>query len=216
MSAVVLAGGKSSRMGTDKAFLDYGERAFISLITDQLLRVSDDVIVAIGRKDRREFDILLRDERIRIINDTYYLENPLGGILSAFERVRHDYSFVVACDSPLLRESLVDYLYHRALGFSAAIPVWDAKNPITCEPLCGAYNVDETRRRIVEINSEQRCKHLVFSLQNVNFIPVQELRYFDPSLSSLVNVNSRRDYQEIVGNEVAPIVVSPQYRSKSR
>jgi molybdopterin-guanine dinucleotide biosynthesis protein A len=76
---VRLAGGKSSRMGTDKAFLHYAGKTFISLITDKLLKITDDVVVAIGRKDKRDFEPLLRDGRIRIMNDTHYLENPYRG-----------------------------------------------------------------------------------------------------------------------------------------
>jgi molybdopterin-guanine dinucleotide biosynthesis protein A len=208
MSAVVLAGGKSSRMGTDKAFLDYAGRTFISLITDELLRLVDDVVVAIGRKDRRDFGLLLRDRRIRIINDTYYFENPVGGILSALEQVMQDYSFVVACDSPLIQKSLVEHLYYQGLGYSGAIPIWDEADPMTCEPLCGVYNVEETISGISELMKwgQPRCKDVILSLPNVRYVPVEGLRRFDPSLNSLLNINSPSDYIEILENRICPIM----------
>jgi molybdopterin-guanine dinucleotide biosynthesis protein A len=166
MSAAVLAGGKSSRIGTDKAFLDYAGKTFISLITDELLKITDDVIVAIGRKDKSDFESLLRDRRIRIMNDTYYLENPIGGMLSTFEWLRYKYAFVIACDSPLIHKDLVEHLYFKALSYSAAIPVWDETDPMTCEPLCAVYEVEETKVRINQAvrSGTMGCKRVISTL----------------------------------------------------
>jgi molybdopterin-guanine dinucleotide biosynthesis protein A len=120
-------------------------------------------------------------------------------MLSAFERVRYKYAFVIACDSPLIHKDLVEHLYFKALSYSAAIPVWDETDPMTCEPLCGVYEVEEMKHKITQAvrSGTMGCKRAVSILQDVRYVPVSELKVFDPMLNSLLNVNSIWDYKEI-------------------
>lgn len=203
MSAIILAGGKSKRMGTDKAFLRYSGHTFISLITEQLLRISDDLVVAIGKKDRRTFESeLVADKRLLLINDDPYIDNPLGGMLSAFGRVKNEYAFVTACDSPLPKLDVAKYLYNVARSHSAAVPVWEEDDVLTSEPLIAVYNVEQTKTAILHAMKRNMmgCKRILSLLTDTKYVSVKDLRNFDPTLTSLLNINIRQDYHRLEEN----------------
>ncbi len=202
LSAIILAGGESKRMGSDKAFLLHEGRPFVASIASEMLKVSDDVLVMIGRKPREEFEAALSRE-IKVLNDDKYIENPVGGVLSAFAHARHAHAAVVACDSPLVKADVIEYLFQALQGHSAAVPLWEAENKLTMEPLCAVYNVAEAKRAIVQVVREGRMtpKHIVLLLEDVLYVDVSQLRLVDPSLDSLVNVNTRGDYTALEERE---------------
>lgn len=191
LSVVILAGGKSSRMGEDKAFLNFGGRPFVSRIFEEMRRLTDDVLVVIGNKDERRFrDALGRGARI--IQDTYNLNSPLGGMLSACDVIDSKYAAFLASDMPLVRHQVVRFLHSAARGHSCAIPMWENGD---LEPLCAVYNVEEVKREgldLLEIG-EVKCKALISRLRDVKYVPVKRIRSLDPDLGSLTNVNSGKD-----------------------
>jgi molybdopterin-guanine dinucleotide biosynthesis protein A len=211
LSAIILAGGKSTRMGIDKAFLNYGGNTFIEIIAEEMRRLSEDVLILIGTKSRAQFESFLGSDRFRIMNDTHYLDNPLGGVLTGLDHASSDYSAVVACDSPRIRSDVLNYLYRRARGHSAALPIWDIDNGMTIEPLCAVYNVEEMRYAIREATSKGKAglKHAASFLGDVHHVPVSELRQFDQNLVSLLNINTKRDYFELLEEEGRSAVQSP-------
>ncbi|MDG6996161.1 MAG: molybdenum cofactor guanylyltransferase [Nitrososphaerota archaeon] len=210
MSVIVLAGGKSQRMGSDKAFLQLGQRSFISILVEEMLSVSDDLIVVIGTKSPKRFTKEIKDERVRFANDWNYLENPLGGMLTGFRISNSEYAAVVACDSPLVRKGLLRCLFSAARGHDAAVPIWDTEHKLSMEPLCAVYNVSSMKK---EIDNSLRkgvsgCKHVVLSLQDVNYVPVSDLRQYDPCLISLRNINTKSDYEELLQELAVPNIIS--------
>ena len=140
LSAIVLAGGLSRRMGTDKSLLRYRGVAFVTLISNEMMKVSDDVVLVIGEKDEQDYRDLV-GSGARIARDAYDARTPLSGLATGFGLVRHPYSAAVGCDTPMLKHTLVQYLSERALGHSAAVPVW--RNIGRFEPLVSVYNRDE-------------------------------------------------------------------------
>ena len=195
-SAIILAGGKSERMGKDKAFLNLGRRTFISMISQEMLRVSDEVIVVIGRKDAAPFKKEIRDGRVRFVNDSHYIENPLGGMLTGFEAATNKYAAVVACDLPLIRNELIGKIFAEAEGHDAAVPIWNPEDKLSIEPLCAVYNAKKMKKAIKDSLGKGvfGCRLVVRSLSDVRYFPVSELRGYDPDLLFLNNINTRKDY----------------------
>lgn len=200
LSAIILAGGKSTRMGIDKAFLKYEGRTFIEIIGEELQRLTQEVLLLIGTKNPGDFQSLLDRRWFRIMNDTHNIDNPLGGLLSALEHTASDYSGVVACDSPKIKSEVLNYLHDRAHGHSAAIPIWDIENRMTIEPLCAVYDVKEMRRAIQKAISSGRVglKHATSFLEDVQYVPVDEIRRVDENLVSLLNINTKADYFQLI------------------
>ncbi|MCL5066837.1 MAG: NTP transferase domain-containing protein, partial [Thaumarchaeota archaeon] len=95
LSVAVLAGGKSLRMGTDKAFLTYQSKPFVKIITEEMQQITDDLIVVIGSKKKSDFAAVL-DPKVRILEDKQELGNPIGGMLTGFETAIHDHIAMLA------------------------------------------------------------------------------------------------------------------------
>lgn len=200
-SVIILAGGRSSRMGTDKAFLEFRGRYFIELIVDKALKVSDDVVITIGDKCQGDFELVSSDNRIRILSDVYNLANPLGGLLTGFDQVKNAYAAVVACDLPMVRSEVLEFLYERALNHSAAIPRWEAER---IEPLCAVYKVDDAIAAARKIISEGRNgpRNMVAKLKDPCYVQITELRGCDKDLASFQNINSAEDYSNLINDRL--------------
>lgn len=191
-----MAGGRSRRMGRDKAFLTLGGKPFVSVISLEMSGLTDDVLVVIGRKRARQFRRVL-DRRVRIVRDEYKLDNPMGGMLSACGKARHRYLGVLADDMPLAKSGVILSLYRAAHGHSAAIPRWENGD---LEPLCAVYRVREAERAGLGALEEGKIggRSLISYLPDAIYVPVESLRAVDPGLSSLTNVNSREDMARLV------------------
>jgi molybdopterin-guanine dinucleotide biosynthesis protein A len=193
VSAVVLAGGQSKRMGSDKAFLKLGGRAFVSIIARELMKLSDDVIVVAGKKKLQKFEEIL-DREVKVVGDEPDLGGPVSGIWTGLNRVKYSTTAIVACDLPLLKSEVIEFLWHRSLGHSAAVPIWPDGG---LEPLCGAYKVRETKAALKLATSKYGRigpRHIINELKDVIYVEVSNLKPYDRLLGSLFNVNSQEEY----------------------
>jgi molybdopterin-guanine dinucleotide biosynthesis protein A len=204
ISAIVLAGGKSTRMGKDKAFLEYDPSCFIDRISKEMLKLTNDLIVVIGKKDRLQFELVfgslgssLAGNAFRILNDKYELDNPLGGMLTGFEVARNQHASVVACDMPLVNHNVIGFLYNLGSGYECAVPMWENCD---IEPLCAVYDARRSLEAGLSAVKDGKIgpKHLVSYLQKVNYVPVSQLRNLDPELRSLLNINSPKEYEDLL------------------
>ena len=199
LSGVVLAGGKSTRMGgEDKAFLRLGNRAFVSIITSELLKTCNRVFIAVGSKPTHEFELLFSaDQRVEVLNDSLNIRSPLGGLITAFQKCETEYIAAVGCDTPFLQSTVLDYLFKKVAsgeGHDAAVPIW--RDTGIVEPLCAVYKSRTALAAALKAASEDKrgCRDMIANLGNVLFVPVDELRGVDPDLRSLLNLNTREEY----------------------
>ncbi|HUI85991.1 MAG TPA: molybdenum cofactor guanylyltransferase [Nitrososphaerales archaeon] len=195
LSVVVLAGGQSRRMGADKAFLTLHGRPFISLIVEEASKVSDDVIVMIGRKEESRFREAVGGAA-RVSADSTYLTNPMGGIVSALPLVTNEYSAFLACDTPFVKADVIRLLWESAKGRDAAVPAWEDGR---IEPLCAVYSVAALRVAIDRAlaGNKQSLAEMIGLLRRVDFVKVDELREVDPDLQSFKNYNSREEFDAL-------------------
>lgn len=201
LSAAILAGGDSTRMRRDKAFLKYGNRSFLELVFNEVSKVAPVVLVVVGPKETPRFRRLLGGGA-RIVQDRYRLDNPMGGMLTACTELKGGYVVFLACDLPLVRSEVVSRLFELAIGHSAAIPRW--KNG-DIEPLCAVYNVEETRQAGLEALDAGviGCRNLVSFLGDVLYVSTEDLRDVDPDLRSFTNVNSKKELAALRGRAKA-------------
>lgn len=197
LSAVVLAGGMSLRMGTDKSFLRYHGIPFVTLISDKMMKISDDVVVVIGRKDERDYRGIV-DGRVRIAKDAYNLRTPLAGLATGFGLAKHSYAVAVGCDTPLVNHDLLEYLSERARGRSAAVPIW--RDIGRLEPLVSVYKGSEAIEAARDTIGRGKlgCTEMISSLRDVDYVDVSELKRFDPGLLTFLNINSKEDYDALL------------------
>ncbi len=118
LSAAVLAGGQSRRMGADKAFLPIvdGGAPMLSIVLERLRTLSDDVtIIANGRERFEPFGA-------RVTPDLHPETGALGGIHAAVSQAKHDHCLVVACDMPFLNIELLHWMSRQRRNYDVLVP----------------------------------------------------------------------------------------------
>ncbi|WP_409342991.1 molybdenum cofactor guanylyltransferase [Paenibacillus sp. MBLB4367] len=122
---ILLAGGRSSRMGTDKALLPVEGKPLIRHICDNLLALCADVTVVVASlQERRYADVLSADtdSRIRFAEDRYPGKGPLAGIHAGLSAIPEaGYGFIMACDMPHVSVPLYREMVERLDGSVGAV-----------------------------------------------------------------------------------------------
>ena len=127
----VLVGGKSLRMGRNKALLELNGRPLASRAAD-LLRPYVSATTFVGSPDQSA------PAGITMLADLFPERGPLGGICTALEKSHCDWNLFLACDMPFVEDSFLRFLAERALGSAADAVV--PKTSQSLEPLCAAYH----------------------------------------------------------------------------
>jgi molybdopterin-guanine dinucleotide biosynthesis protein A len=109
--AVILAGGKSSRMGENKAFLMLDKQTFIERILSQLTHFSEVLISAAPGIAE-----LYAPFGVPVIEDLYAERGPIGGLYTALQACRSPYLLAIGCDKPFFEQGLGEYLAELAAG----------------------------------------------------------------------------------------------------
>lgn len=129
LTAVILAGGKSQRMGEDKAFLDLDGLPFIERILQVVKGLTQEVMVIANTK---QYDSL----GVPIYPDLIEDFGPVGGIYTAMKMVKTPYLLVLSCDIPLLKGAVLEYLIEESIPCDANILTTEER----WQPLTAIYN----------------------------------------------------------------------------
>jgi len=187
LSVIVLAGGRSRRLGCDKALLPWRGSTLIEYLVAYVQELSDDVLVITGA-ERRYQELL----NVPIFADEIGDAGPLGGLYTGLKHARYSYSLVIACDMPLLSRAVIDTLKSNIEG-----AVWAVVPSIQNYrvPTFAVYYKD-CLFIIEKLRAQGR-----FSLQALlDSVPLKivsenELRAVDPTLRSFVNINTQADWE---------------------
>jgi len=124
-TAVVLAGGRSTRFGeADKTVADLAGTPMIRRVVDRITPVVDAVVVNCRAAQRAAIADALDGAAapVTFAEDDYPDEGPMAGMATGLRAVDGEYAFVVACDMPFVDAEFVAYLFERATGYDAAVP----------------------------------------------------------------------------------------------
>jgi molybdopterin-guanine dinucleotide biosynthesis protein A len=183
ITGVILAGGKSSRMGTDKALLKLDGRPFVAHVASALQAVFDQVFLVAN--DASTYGFL----KLETFGDVYRDCGPLGGIHSALVHADGGDVFVSACDTPFITRDLVKYIVEFQSGASAKIPSLNQQ----LHPLCGLYT--QNCLPMIAKRLESRRLRVLDFIEEVQatVIPISpELPFYKEDLFS--NLNTPEDY----------------------
>ncbi len=117
VTGILLAGGKSSRMGKDKALIKYGNETFMSNSLKKLHKLFDEVIVVADNIEKYNI------ENAKIIQDIYPKMGPMGGIHAALKEAKNDWIFVIPCDMPMWEPFLVEEILKHRLDYDIVVPL---------------------------------------------------------------------------------------------
>ena len=116
-SGIILAGGKNSRMGTNKAFLEIDGNRLIDKIMDIYRRLFNEIIIVTN--DPVSY---IEFSDASIVTDIYKNKGPLGGIFTGLFYAKNPGIFVSACDLPYLNPDFILYLARPAENHDVVVP----------------------------------------------------------------------------------------------
>lgn len=187
MTGVILAGGKSCRMGTNKAFLQIEQERLIDTNVRLLRDIFKDVVVVVSNP----LEYLLQEATI--VTDIFPGRGALGGLYTGLFFSPDKYAFVMACDIPFLNPRFVEYMVEKSKGYDIVVPA----PPDGLQPLCAVYSrvclpaiknlLDKNRLRIRGF----------YPGHKVLEIPPAVLSSFDPEGNMFININTPEDLRNL-------------------
>ncbi|HCY77349.1 MAG TPA: molybdenum cofactor guanylyltransferase [Ignavibacteriales bacterium] len=191
ITGIILCGGKSSRMQTNKALLKISGKPVIEIIAERLKSIFN--VVLISTNDSKKYNFL----NLPLVNDIINDKGPLGGIYSALKLSTTEKNFIISCDMPLINVELIKYLIN--LNSDKAILLPKSKGRI--HQLCGVYSksvisIIEDVFNLSQVNKS--IKGSVYELIEIvptNLIDVEHLPFYDEN--QFLNMNSPEDYELI-------------------
>ena len=128
-TAVIFAGGKSSRMGKDKSLLPFGNYTTLTQFQQAKLSTMFGKVYVSAKEDKFDFDCM-------VIEDIYTENSPLVGIISIFETLKVEEVFILSVDAPFVQKETIERLLaHNQTSLDAIV----AQSPSGVQPLCGLY-----------------------------------------------------------------------------
>lgn len=179
ISAAVMAGGKSRRMGQDKAWIELEGKPIVARVIDVLREVADEVLVVAN-------DPRFAELGVRVVPDRFPEGGALGGIATGVGAAQHDRVLVAACDMPFLRADVWRLLVQRADGTDAVVPKvggeYETLHALYTKACLGPMEraLASGKMRIISFFGDVRVRE----------VDEADLRALDPELRSLTNVNT--------------------------
>jgi molybdopterin-guanine dinucleotide biosynthesis protein A len=183
MTAIILAGGNSVRMGENKAFIQIDGIPIITRIQSLFKELFEEVIIVTNQKD------LFKNFDSNTYTDLLPDRGALGGLYTGIFFSSYPYSFCVACDMPFLKRSLVQFLIRHTKDEDALVP----RTRDGLQPLHAIYSkrcldaikkvMDQGKNKIIDF----------YDLVRVKIVEERDFLHLDPLRESFVNVNTPED-----------------------
>jgi molybdopterin-guanine dinucleotide biosynthesis protein A len=187
LTAIVLCGGRSTRMGRDKGALPFGSETMLERVARILGGIAGEVMV-VARQDQST------PASVRVIHDPIEDQGPLAGIAAGLAASATDLNIVVACDMPLVRPAVLQRLAGAIGSHDACVAVAGGH----ASALCGIYRsrvAGEARRLLA--SGERRVMRLLDAVQTKR-VDAAELRDIDPDLETFISCDTPEAYARLV------------------
>jgi molybdenum cofactor guanylyltransferase len=188
ITGIILAGGKSSRFGSNKALARFNGTPLIERVTTVMGRVFKNLIIITNSPF--EYSYL----KIPLYQDIIKGMGPVGGIYTGLDVLDDNWGFFCACDMPFINEGLVRYIAGLKEGFDAVVPKVDWK----IEPLHALYSKGclNAMKDLIDKKEFQTIK--AFNNISVRFVEEEEIKKFDPELKTFLNINKQDELERII------------------
>ena len=188
-TSIVLAGGRSRRLGYDKLLEKVGTRCLLEKVLDSVAPLSSDIIIVTA--EERAIPPFADYPNLKVVTDLYPGKGPLVGVYTGLRVSATHRNIVVAADMPFLSPALLRYMVGLADGFDVVAPRVEDK----VEPLHCVY----TRRCLAAIErmleQGELGVHRLLPLVKVRYVEMDEIIRFDPERLSFFNINTEKDLQ---------------------
>lgn len=187
-TAVILAGGKSTRMGFDKQLLKINERKLFDIVSESLYEIFDDVAVVTNKP------FLYTESSVRVLKDDFPGMGPLAGIHTALKNSKSEYVYLLACDMPVICQDYIRYMMDTIRKTDKDICVTRKDDWI--EPFNAFYSVKllkNCEQRLLDDNSS--VFRFIKSSDTV-VIPEEKAKDFDTGMDMFTNLNTGSAYKK--------------------
>ena len=187
ISCIVLAGGKSRRMGRNKVTVTIGGKSLLEKVIERLACFKSEIIVVTAKE--RTLPVPIGYPRLKVVSDVYPGKGSLGGIYSGLVASATFHNLVVACDMPFLNLQFLKYLLDEAEGYDVVVPRYDG----TFEPLHAVYSKGCLPHMEALLKKDDLVILDLFPMVRMKHIEKNEIDRFDPKHLSFFNVNTEAD-----------------------
>ena len=183
--AIVLTGGKSSRMGRPKALLPFDGEPLIAHVVRKLKRrFTEAIVVASAEQELPVIPALLARDEVAY-------QGPVSGIYHGLKASSRELCFVTSCDAPFLNLALISHLVSQIVDYDVVVPFWEDRY----QPLHAVY-----RRSVIPLLREQLDRGelrpiFLYDKVRTRKVSEEEIRWFDPEGLSFLNMNSPEEYE---------------------
>jgi molybdopterin-guanine dinucleotide biosynthesis protein A len=197
-SAIILAGGFSSRFGQDKGLLHLAGKPLAKHVLDAINNIVDEEILVASSKDQAENYERIVDSKVRVLVDRTSgdeAQSPLIGALAGLKEAHGRYSLMLPCDTPFVSNDVISLLFELCIGRNAVVPRWPngCTEPLqavyctkpACEAAMGALN-----------EGELNMQSMIDRLRGVRYVSTLVLEQIDPELKTFFNVNNPIDLKK--------------------
>ncbi len=185
-AALILAGGRGQRMGTEKPLVELGGLPLVDRVKESLRPVFPEIIIVTNRPD------LYPEEDVLVVRDQVPYQGPLAGIYAGLDASTHELNLVIAADMPFVSLDVIRLLYDRTPDADVTV----VRTVTGIEPLLGFY--DKRCLPVIRdrLEAGERKPISFYPDVPVRLVDESELRGLDPELDSLFNVNTKDDLAE--------------------
>ena len=188
----MLAGGKSRRLGRDKATAAINGTSLIERVVERLKPQTSRVLIVTSRDQLN----LHADIDAEIISDLYPDRGPLSGIYTGLMESHSSRNIVVACDMPLLNTALLNYMIKLSSDFDAVVP---RLRKDRLEPLHAIYSEKCLSSMKLQLEAGKLEAYSFLNMVHVRYVDLAECQRFDPQLLSFFNINRQSDLIRAAG-----------------
>jgi molybdopterin-guanine dinucleotide biosynthesis protein A len=193
-SAIILAGGFSSRFGQDKGLLPLADKPLIKRVLDAISTLVDErMVVASSKVQAENYEKVLGSD-VNVLIDVGDIQSPLVGALTGFKEAHERYALLLSCDTPFVSRDVVSLLFELCIDRNAVVPRWPNGY---IEPLQAVYCAKPAYEAAKKALSEGKLnmQSMIDRLSSVRYVSTLVLQQLDPELRTFFNVSTLLDFK---------------------
>ena len=194
-SAIILAGGFSSRFGQDKGLLQLANKPLIKHVIDAISTLVDEKMVVASSKVQAENYAKVLGSDVNVLIDVGDAQSPLVGALTGFKEAHGRYALLLSCDTPFVSRDVISLLFELCINRYAVIPRWPNGY---IEPLQAVYCTKPAYEAAKNALGEGKLnlQSMVDRLRGVRYVSTLVLQQIDPELRTFFNINTPLDLKK--------------------
>jgi molybdenum cofactor guanylyltransferase len=168
MLGVILCGGQSSRMGSDKGLLKLEAKTWAQTAFDKLAGMNFPIVISVNEKQHKDYAAVFQSTELITDDPALSIHGPLSGVLSVHLKHPAEDLLILACDMPLMEPGLLKELlsYYQQHSSKDAFVYTNDNEP---EPLCGIYKAPGLAHILALYQNKQLPKHsMKYMLDHIN------------------------------------------------